>query len=63
MRVSWGGHQGLPVLAAGERPEQARAAMVLVHGRGRSAEEMQALSEGLERPGFRYLAPQAQDNT
>ena len=37
--------------------------MVLVHGRGRSAKEMLALSDELGRPGFCYLAPQARGNT
>ena len=63
MGVTKGVHQGQPVLAAGERPGRALAAMVLVHGRGRGAEEMLTLSDELGRPGFCYLAPQAQGNT
>lgn len=58
-----GPHQGQPVLAAGAPLDQARAAMVLVHGRGATAESILTLAEELHRPGFAYLAPQAAGNT
>ncbi len=58
-----GPHQGGRVHFAGLAPEQASAAMVLVHGRGGSAADMLALAQELEHPGFAYLAPQAADFT
>jgi phospholipase/carboxylesterase len=47
------------VLGAGEPLSSARAAMVLVHGRGASAESILTLAPELAQPGFAYLAPQA----
>lgn len=58
-----GPHQGQPVLSAGEPLERARAAMVLVHGRGATAQDILTLAAELEQPGFAYLAPQAANNT
>ncbi len=58
-----GPHQGLPVLAAGEPLASARAAMILVHGRGASAADILLLAEELAQPGFAYLAPEAAGNT
>ena len=58
-----GPHQGQPVLEAGERLSTARAAMILVHGRGASAADIMALGAELMQPGFAYLAPQAAGNT
>ncbi len=54
-----GPHQGQPVLIAGEPLESARAAMILVHGRGASAEDILTLVPELNQTGFAYLAPQA----
>lgn len=56
-------HQGQPVRRAGEPLERATAAMVMVHGRGATADSILALSEELAVPGFAYLAPQAAGNT
>jgi predicted esterase len=39
--------------------EKAQAAMIMVHGRGASAEDILGLSVDLKQPGFVYLAPQA----
>jgi len=58
-----GPHQGLPVLAAGEPLASARAAMILVHGRGATAADILLLAEELAQPGFAYLAPEAAGNT
>ncbi len=58
-----GPHQGLPVLMAGEPLSSARAAMIMVHGRGATAEDILMLAEELARPGFAYLAPEAAGNT
>ncbi|WIG61904.1 MAG: phospholipase/carboxylesterase [Ktedonobacterales bacterium] len=58
-----GPHQGQPVLAAGEPLSHASAAMVLVHGRGATAEDILFFAGELALPGFAYLAPQAAGNT
>ena len=52
-------HWGLPVLGAGERPDRARLAMVLLHGRGASAADILTLAPELEAPGWAFLAPEA----
>ncbi len=54
-----GPHQGQPVLAAGEPLERAKAAMIMIHGRGASAEDILSLATEVSQPGFTYLAPQA----
>src|SRR5436853_1610513 len=58
-----GPHQGQPIMTAGEPLNRARAAMVMVHGRGASAESILDLAVELHQPGFAYLAPQAAGNT
>src|SRR5438045_4696516 len=54
-----GPHQGQPVLTAGEPLDKAKAAMIMVHGRGASAEDILSLTPELNQPGCAYLAPQA----
>jgi phospholipase/carboxylesterase len=54
-----GPHQGQPVLVTGEPLKSARAAMILIHGRGASAEDILTLVPEMDQPGFAYLAPQA----
>jgi len=56
-------HQGQPVRTGGEPLERARAAVLMVHGRGARAEDILTLAEQLVRPGFAFLAPQAAGNT
>jgi predicted esterase len=58
-----GPHEGGRVAMAGSRPEEASAGMVLVHGRGATAESILTLVPLLERPDLAYLAPQAAGNT
>src|SRR5258708_12316204 len=58
-----GPHQSQPILTAGEPLNRARAAMVMVHGRGASAESILDLVVELHQPGFAYLAPQAAGDT
>jgi phospholipase/carboxylesterase len=55
-------HKGMPVLEAGEKLGKARAAMILLHGRGATAEDIMTLAAELMHPGFAYLAPQAAGN-
>jgi phospholipase/carboxylesterase len=58
-----GPHQGQPVTQAGEPLEQARAAMILVHGRGAIAADIMTIAEEVMFPGVAYLAPQAAGST
>jgi predicted esterase len=54
-----GPHAGQPVLQAGEPLDKAQAALIMIHGRGATAEDMLALADNLDLPGFAVLAPQA----
>jgi predicted esterase len=54
-----GPHGGQRVRTAGEPLETAQAALIMVHGRGATAEDILSLTEELDGPRFAYLAPQA----
>lgn len=56
-------HAETPVLAAGAPLGTAGAAVILVHGRGASAEDILGFSGPLAQPGVAFLAPQAADHT
>jgi predicted esterase len=56
-------HRGQPVLGAGEPLETARAVMILLHGRGATANDILSLANELPRAGFAFLAPQAANGT
>jgi phospholipase/carboxylesterase len=58
-----GPHAGQPVLAAGDTPERATAAMVMLHGRGASADDILTMVPELQAPGWTFLAPQAAGDT
>jgi catechol-2,3-dioxygenase/predicted esterase len=58
-----GPHQGQPVLHAGAPLEGAQATMILIHGRGATAESILTLAGEFEQNAFAYLAPQAADGT
>ena len=58
-----GPHQGQPIRLAGEPASRARAAMLMLHGRGASAEDILSLSNEFDLSEFVYLAPQAAGNT
>lgn len=58
-----GPHRGQPILMAGEPLAQAKAAMIMLHGRGASAEDILSLTAEFEREGFAFLAPQAANHT
>jgi predicted esterase len=58
-----GPHQGQPIATSGASLDQARAAMVLVHGRGATAESILTLASALDGDDFAFLAPQAAGNT
>jgi predicted esterase len=56
-------HGGEPLLKAGPPPAQARAALVLVHGRGATAADILTLAAEFDQPALAYWAPQAANNT
>jgi phospholipase/carboxylesterase len=56
-------HALQPLLRAGPPPEQAEATVVLLHGRGASAESMLSLYGQLILPTIAALAPQAAGST
>lgn len=53
---------GQRILQAGEPLTSARAAMILVHGRGATAEDIMTIAAEVQSPGFAFLAPQAASN-
>ena len=52
-------HGGQPVRTAGTPLADAQVAVVMVHGRGASAESILTLAPPLAAPGVAFLAPQA----
>lgn len=58
-----GPHQGLPFLSAGSSLAEATTAMILVHGRGASAESILELAPLIGRADMVALAPQAAGGT
>lgn len=58
-----GPHQDQPVKQSGADLSHAKAAMVLLHGRGATAESILALADELAQPDVAYLAPQAGGRT
>jgi predicted esterase len=51
------------MLTAGAPLATARAALIMVHGRGASAEDILSFAGDLAQPGVAYLAPQAAKHT
>lgn len=56
-------HSDQPPKFAGKSLKEASSAMILVHGRGASAESILDLAQHLPHPDMAYLAPQASNNT
>lgn len=56
-------HDVRQTLAWGVPPEQARGAVILLHGRGASAEDIAGLAGMLPGEGLAFFAPQAFQNT
>lgn len=54
-----GPHQGQPLLQAGKPLNEAKAAMILIHGRGANAQTILGLHTVLPHPDMIYLAPEA----
>ena len=56
-------HRNQPVLQCGKALNSTKAAVVLVHGRGASAEDILGLADEFGLPELAYLAPQAAGHT
>ena len=56
-------HRGQPILRRGPEPARARLALICIHGRGASAEDILTVADELELDDVAYLAPQAAGNT
>ena len=56
-------HAGQAVLTSGPDPADARLTMILVHGRGASAEDILALASEFRLNDIAYVAPQAAGQT
>jgi predicted esterase len=56
-------HAGQPVLTLGPLPKDARLTMILVHGRGASADDILGLAREFRQNDVAYLAPQAAGNS
>jgi predicted esterase len=52
-------HRGARIVAVGAPLAEARGALILIHGRGASAESILELARELPAKGLAYLAPQA----
>jgi len=53
---------GQRIVEAGEPLASARAAMILLHGRGATAEDIMTIASEVRQPGWSYFAPQAAGN-
>jgi predicted esterase len=56
-------HRDQPILVSGAPAAEAAGALILVHGRGGSAADMQELGRALERPRFACFTPAAAGGT
>ena len=58
-----GPHQDQPLVTAGAPLDAAEAALVLVHGRGATAQSIVQMADEFHQHGVTYFAPQAARNT
>jgi predicted esterase len=56
-------HEGQPLVRRGPSVEDARAVCVLLHGRGRSAEDVLSLADRIADDEVAFLAPEARDGS
>jgi phospholipase/carboxylesterase len=56
-------HRDEPILSAGSGLDNASGAVVLLHGRGASAEDILGLAQAMYHPQLAYLAPAAAGHT
>ncbi len=55
-------HANQPVLGVGPGLDESKAAMVMIHGRGASAQDILGLTAELNAEGMTFIAPQAANN-
>ncbi len=55
-------HEGQSVLSYGKPLSEASGVMIMIHGRGASAESILSLAAEFQHPNYTYIAPQAADN-
>lgn len=58
-----GPHQDQPVQRRGPAPAEAKAAMIMIHGRGATAESILMLADEFFAPGVHFAGPQAFGNS
>jgi predicted esterase len=56
-------HQAQPLRRAGQPPGSARAAVVMMHGRGADAADILGVAAHLDHPAVAYVAPEAAHHT
>ena len=56
-------HRNQPILQRGAAFDSAKAAVVLLHGRGASADDILGLAQDFDLPDLAYLAPEAAEHT
>jgi predicted esterase len=56
-------HRNQPILQRGAALDSAKGAVVLLHGRGASAEDILGLAQDFDLPDLAYLAPEAAEHT
>ena len=59
----YGPHQDQHVIHFGALLDDAKAVMIMIHGRGASAQDILSLAYEIDLPDTTYIAPQAKDNT
>jgi len=61
--TSNGVHKNQHVIHFGALLDDAKAVMIMIHGRGASAQDILSLAYEIDLPDTTYIAPQAKDNT
>ncbi len=56
-------HEGQPLITRGKPLAESHAVAIMMHGRGRTTDDILALAERIGNNAFTYLAPTARDNT
>ena len=56
-------HEGQPVITRGRPLAQSHGVVIMMHGRGRTTDDILALADRIGNSAFTYLAPTAWDNT
>jgi hypothetical protein len=56
-------HRDQPVLTSGPKLADPAGAVILLHGRGASAEDILGLGREFDHPELAYFAPQAAENS